>query len=90
MLVSGLSVLVGMLAMLLSRRGVLLPGIVLIQIVMMGRLKVMVGRCVMMSGSSVMMFTGGVLLSLRHVVTLLDKSVSARSKMLVSNPLRPA
>jgi hypothetical protein len=60
-------VLVGMLAMLLSRRSVYFRLVMLTNIVMMCRFKVVMGRCLMMSGSSVMVLAGSVLLFFRHL-----------------------
>ena len=67
MLMSGLCVLVAMLAMLLSRHSVYFCLVMVAHVVMVRRFKVVMGRCVMMSGSSVMMLTSCVLLFLRHL-----------------------
>jgi hypothetical protein len=71
MLVGGFGVLVGKLAMFVSRHSVLLRIVMLTHVVMMCRLKVVMGRYGMMSGSSVMMLAGWVFL-FRHVVVLLN------------------
>jgi hypothetical protein len=94
MLMGGFGVLMGMLTMLLSRRSVYFRFVMLINIVMMCRLKVVMSGCMMMSGSSVMMLAGSVLLLFRHLNrhsnVLLKKSVAARSNVPVVNPLRSA
>ena len=59
--------LVGMLAMLLSRRSVYFCLVMLTNIVVMCRFKVVMGGCLMVCGSSVMMLTGSVLLFFRHL-----------------------
>ena len=53
--------LVCLLAMLVSRFGVLLRLFVLAEIMMMGGLMVMMGGCVVMSGCLMMMLTGRML-----------------------------
>jgi ABC-type enterobactin transport system permease subunit len=65
MLVSRFCVLMGMLAMFVSRRSVCLCFIMLTHVVMMCRLQVVMGGSVMMSGGSVMVLAGSVLL-FRH------------------------
>jgi hypothetical protein len=67
MLVGGFGVLVGMLAMLLSRRSVYFRLVMLANVVMMRRFKVMMGGCLMMCGSSVVVLAGSVLLFFRHL-----------------------
>jgi hypothetical protein len=67
MLVGGLCVLVGVLAMLLSRRSMYFRLLMLTNIVMMRRFKVVMGGCRMVRRSSVMVLTGSVLLFFRHL-----------------------
>jgi hypothetical protein len=90
MLMSGLCVLIGVLAVLVSRRSMHFRLNMLILVVMMCCLKVVMGCCVMMSGSNVMMLTGSVLLFVRHVVTLLKESVFGTEQVARLNPLRLA
>jgi hypothetical protein len=66
MLVGGFCVLMGMLAMLVSRNSMCFRIVMLAHVVMMCRLQVVMGRCMMMCGSSVMVLAGRVLL-FRHV-----------------------
>jgi hypothetical protein len=65
--VGGFGVLMGMLAMLLSRCSVYFRLVMLTNIVMMCRFKVMMGGCLMVCGSSVMVLAGSVLLFFRHL-----------------------
>jgi hypothetical protein len=74
MLVGGLGVLRGKLAMFVGRHRVCLRFFMLALVVMMCRLMVVMGRRVMMSGRCVMMLAGGVLIS-RHVVILRNQSL---------------
>ena len=75
MLMSGLCVLIGVLAMFVSRRSMHFRLVMLPLVVMVCCLKVVMGSSVMMSGSGVMMLTSCMLLFVRHVVTLLKESV---------------
>ena len=61
--------LVCLLAMLVSRFGVLLRLFVLAEIMMMGGLMTMMGGCVVMSGCPMMMLTGRMLRGLCHGVS---------------------
>ena len=70
MFVSSRGVLVGLLAMLVSRFGVLLCLFVLAEIMMMGGLMVMMRGCVVMSGRLMMMLTGRMLWGFCHGVFL--------------------
>jgi hypothetical protein len=94
MLMGGLGVLFGVLAMFLSRCSVYFRLFMLTNIVMMCRFKVVMGGCLMVCGSIVMVLTGSVLLFFRHLnrhsTVLLNKSVAARSNVPVVNPLRLA
>ncbi len=66
----GRGALVRLLAMFVSRFGVLLRLFVLAEIMMMGGLMVMMGGCVVMSGCLMMMLTGRMLRGLCHCVFL--------------------
>ena len=89
MLVSDLCMLVGVLAVLVSRRSMDFRLIMLTLVVMMGRLKVVMGCGAMVSGSSVVMLARSVFL-LGHLVNSPNESVvSARGDAPVVNPLRP-
>ena len=57
MLVSDLCMLVGVLAVLVSRRSMYFRLVMLTLVVMVGRFKVVMGCCVVVSGSSVVMLT---------------------------------
>ena len=70
MFVGGRRVLVCLLAMFMSRFGVLFRLFVLAKIMMMGRLMMMVGGRVVMSGCLMMMLTGRMLWGLCHGVFL--------------------
>jgi hypothetical protein len=67
MLMGGLRVLFGVLAMLLSRCSVYFRLFMLTNVVMVCRFKVMMGGCLMVCGSSMMVLTGSVLLFFRHL-----------------------
>jgi hypothetical protein len=67
MLVGGFGVLMGMLAMFVSRHSVCFGIVMLAHIVMMCRFKVVMGGCLMVCGSSVMVLTGTVFLFFRHL-----------------------
>ena len=67
MLMGGLRVLFGVLAMLVGSRSVYFRLVMLTNVVMMCRLKMMMGGCLMMCGSSVMVLTRSVLLFFRHL-----------------------
>ncbi len=67
MLVGGLGVLMGMLAMLVSRHSVYFRLVMFTRVVVMCRLKVVMGGCLMVCRSSVMVLTGSVLLFVRHL-----------------------
>ena len=67
MLMGGLGVLFGVLAMLVGSRSVHFRLVMLTNVMVMCRLKMMMGGCVMMSRSSVMVLARSVLLFFRHV-----------------------
>ena len=79
MLVGGFGVLMGMLAVFVSRRSVHLRLVMLTNIVMMCRFKVVMSGCLMVCGSRVMVLTGSVLLFFRylsrHTNVLLNKMI---------------
>jgi hypothetical protein len=95
MLVGSLGVLMGMLAMFVSRRSVYFRLVMLTDIVMMCRFKVMMGGCLMVRSSSVMVLAGSVFLFFRHlnrhVNILLSKNDPFRheARRPDLNPLRP-
>src|SRR5271165_1253533 len=78
MLVRSRRVLVRMLAMLVSRIGVLLGLLVLAQIVMVGGLMMVMGGGVVMSGGLMMMLTGRMLWGLCHGVIPPNRSENGR------------
>jgi hypothetical protein len=67
MLMGGLCVLVGVVAMLLRRRSVYFRLFMLTNLVMVCRFEMMMGGCRMVCGGSVMVLTCSVLLFFRHL-----------------------
>jgi hypothetical protein len=88
MFVGRRGVLVSLLAVLVSRFGVLLRLFVLAEVVMMGGLMMMMGRGVVMCGGLMMMLAGCMLRGLCHGASPPNRSIACAGRRLDMGRLR--